>query len=735
VTSRRRPTPPVRPPRPAPARPPAPSGSGRGASGPPGGKPHLWTRHWLLAGIVFTVALLWRLGYLARLDASILGRSLVSDSEIYWTWATWLGQHGWIGKHPFYMGPLYPYSVAGVRAVLGDSIPAVLAVQAVFGAAACALLADTVRRFAGPAIGLAVGLGLAFYETAVFLDGLVLMESQLFFLEALLLWWVALRPPESRRTRTLVAVGALLGLLAAGRATAALLLPVAIAFFTWPRPLAGWRRGLALGLGFALVAAPIAARNYALGREWIPFTYNGGLNLYIGNSPQANGTFILVTGTQVVASTEEPEGVGIDGREYLRLTTGRALSPAASSRHWTDLALAWIREHPGKAAGLALRRLAMMWNRIEYPQVENVEEFREVAGPLGLPGVGTFAVLGPLALLGAFLVVTRRRGGPAGAFALAYAVTVTLAIAPFFVTDRYRHHLVPAAIVLAGIALAEIVAAVRARRPDAVRPRVLLAVLAAAAVLVHLPVPGISAAKRDWGIASDLGTRYLARGEAARAIEQFERALAIERAGRLRPAAGRSDTRAVEQASLYNNYALALVRAGRADEARAWFERALALAPDNAQIMGGLAALEDAAGNLAAADSLYRRMGGAVRGDAAGALGRGRVAAREGRLDEAAGHFREAARLDPGSGEAWGALVRIELQAGRAAAADSVLAIATRAGWRDDGARLHEALVRAVRGDPAAARRLRAGVSPAAIAADPVLGDVDAMLERVLARP
>lgn len=716
MTSRRRPARPS-----APARPP---------SRPGPEKPHTGARYWLLAGTVFAVALLWRLGYQARLDESILGRSLVSDSEIYWNWATWLGQHGWIGRNPFYMGPLYPYSVAAVRAVLGDSIPAVLAVQAVFGAAACALLADTVRRFAGPVIGLVIGLWLAFYETAVFLDGLVLMESQLFFLEALLLWLVALRPPESRRTRTLVAVGALLGLLAAGRATAALLLPVAIAFFTWPRPLAGWKRGLALVLGFALVAAPIAARNYALGREWIPFTYNGGLNLYIGNSPQANGTFILVTGTQVVASTEEPEGVGIDGREYLRLTTGRTFTPAASSRHWTDRALAWMREHPGQAVELAVRRLAMMWNRVEYPQVENVDEFRQVAGPLGLPGVGTFAWLGPLALLGAFLVAVRRRGGPAGAFALAYAVTVTIAIAPFFVTDRYRHHLVPAAFVLAGVALAELVALLRGRSSGV---PALLIVLAAGTGLVHLPVPGISAAKRDWGIASDLGTRYLARGDAARAIEQFERALALERAGRLHAAAGASDTRAVEQASLYNNYALALVRAGRSAEARPWFSRALALAPDNAQIMGGLAELESAAGNLGAADSLYRRMGGAVRGDAAGALGRGRLAARQGRLDQAAQHFREAARLDPSSGEAWGALVRIELQAGRAGAADSVLAVAAGVGWRDDGARLHQALVRAVRGEVAEARRLRAGVNPAVIAADPVLRDVDAMLERLLA--
>ena len=194
----------------------------------------------LVAVLVFAVALLWRLGYLARLDASVLARSLVVDSEIYWFWAGFLREHGWWGQNPFYMGPLYPYSITLVRTLLGDSIPAVLAVQAVFGAAACALLGDTARRGTGSvAIGLTVGLWAAFYETAVFMDGLVLMESQLFVLEALLLWWVALRPPGDRRLATLFGIGVLLGVLAAGRASSLLLLPVALAVFARPSPGAG----------------------------------------------------------------------------------------------------------------------------------------------------------------------------------------------------------------------------------------------------------------------------------------------------------------------------------------------------------------------------------------------------------------------------------------------------------------------------------------------------------------
>ncbi len=665
----------------------------------------------------------------------MLGGSLVVDSEIYWTWANWLREHGPWGKHAFYMGPLYPYSLAAFRALAGDSIPAVLAAQGVLGAAACALLADGARGLAGPAIGLAIGAWAALYEMSVFLDGLVLMESLLFFLECLLLWSLLALPraPGRGRAWTALGLGVLVGLLAAGRATAALLLPLVAAWVALRPALATpgrWRSAGLVAAGFLLVAAPITLRNRAIAGEWIPFSYNGGLNLYTGNNPEATGAFVVVTGTQLVTSGDEPEGVGYDGREYLRLETGRAFTPAQSSRHWSKLALAWMRENPGRALELAARRLAMMWNRHEYPQVENVAEFRQVAGPIGAPGLGSFVVLGPLALAGLLLVLARRRGGAGGAVVAGYVLAVTVAVLPFFVTDRYRHHLVPGAFLLAAIALGAILVAIRAR--DARAGGRLAGLVLAGLVVVHLPVPRLSAAKERWGIAADLGARYLERGRNLEAIAQFERALALEPEAGL--AGGKDATRALERASMQYNYALALERAGRQDEARTWLRRAAVLAPQNARILDELAALEARLGDRAAADRLESRGDRLVGDDQAGDYARGQIAARAGRLDEARAHFAAAVEAAPANGAAWGALVRVELQAGRAAAAESTLAVAMEAGWRDDAFRLHRALVLAVGGDLAGARAERAAVAPAAIAADPALADVDRLLQRILQR-
>ncbi len=684
---------------------------------------------WFLGGL-FLAALAWRLGYLSRLGGSVLAGSLVADSEIYWGWATWLLEHTWWGKHPFFMGPLYPYTIAAIRGALGDpgteAIPTILGLQAAWGAAAVVLLADAARRITGSrAIGLVIGLWAAVYEMAVFFDGLVLMESQLFLLEALLVWAVAALGARRLGARALLGLGLLVGLIAAGRASSLVLLPV-LGLVLAP----GWRGVAWLAAGFALIAAPIAVRNYAIGSEWIPFTYNGGLNFAVGNGPEANGTFVHVTRTQVVTGQQEPEGVTIDGREYLRLTTGKDLSPAASSAYWAAAARAWIGANPGRALELTGRRLLLLWNRVEMPQVENVAEFRRVAGPLGLPWAGSFALLGPFALLGLGVVLARwRTSSRAARFAALYAIAMTVAILPFFVTDRYRHQLLPAAFVLAALALTALVAVYRVKR----KLLPLTAGLGVAAVLVHLPAPGLSAAKLEWGIASDLGFRYLARGDVPTALAEFERALAIENSGALPRGSG--STRALERAALYHNYAIALERAGRLDEAGNFYEKALTEAPDNAQVMQGLAGLRTRQGRTDEAQRQYAAMGGQVQGAAAGALGRGQIAAQAGRVDEARARFAEATRIDPAMGDAWGARVRLEAQAGRVAAAESALVAGEAAGWRDDGARIHRALVLALRGDRAGAQAARAAVDPASLAAHPSWADVDQVVGRLLARP
>ena len=704
---------------------------------------------------MFLLAWIWRVLYLQRLSHTVLAGDLTEDARTYWTWSGILIERGFLGRNPFFLGPLYPYVLAVLR-LLGASVGAVLQVQALWGALAAVLLADAARRLARPAIGLAIGAIVAVHPMAVFFDGLVLMESLLFFLEALLLWWVVRAGEAPAGVRPLFLTGVLIAILAEGRATSALLLLPAVLFLLpWrrdadlargtaregavpapvatgpsarPRPGPGIARaGLALAAGFALVALPVAARTWVVSHEWIPFTYNFGFNLYAGNHPGATGTFHSITETHLISPVgeiREDGAIEADGREYLAKTEGVTLAARASSDYWAAKAWGWMREHPGDAARLTLRKLGMMWSRREYAQIESADEFNRLAGPLGLAGLGSFALLGALALPGLVLAWGR---GRAARFVAGYVVVLTLAVLPFFVVDRYRHHLIPGVVLLAALTLGR--AWTLARTRDARRLAVLAAGALAGLALTFAPGPAISARKFEWGLAFDIGSRWLARGRPDLAAESFERAVRLEPGG---GAFTRGATHATERADLYYNYGLALRALGRESEATAWFERAVAVAPDRAPALRALADARLRAGDAARAESLYAALAAQVGGEGPSLEGRGRAAAQQGRLEEAAALFERAVAAEPRLHAAWGALIRAQVQLGRAAAAESSLARAAVAGLEPATLEAHRALVEILAGRRDAAERALAKVPAEAIASDPVLADVVAVARRAL---
>jgi tetratricopeptide (TPR) repeat protein len=668
-----------------------------------------------------------------RLARTPLAGGLTEDARIYWDWAAFIVSHDLWGRNPFFLGPLYPYALAPLRAVLGDSTTPVLVVQALWGSAAAALLADAARRLTRPAIGLAVGLIVALYEMAVFFDGLVLMESLLFFLESLLLWLIVSVAWPRTRLATYAAVGLLIGLLAEGRATSALLLLAAAPCLVLEKhgsPSLILRRAGALLAGFALVVAPVAARNRLVGGEWIPFTYNLGYNLYVGNSPEANGTFVSVTGTHFVGEalrSGEDGGVESDGRAYLRAAEGLSLTPAASSALWTGRALRFMRDHPARTSRLAARKAAMMWNRREYAQIENADEYRELAGPLGLPLFGSFGFLGPLALAG--LAFARHRGAP-GRFLIGYTLVVTLAVVPFFVTDRYRHHLVPCAALLAAVAMAHALEVIRRPRWRDSLP--LAAAVAAGLAVTSLPAPGLSDSKYAWGVAVDLGTRWAERGRPDLAVREYEKAIAMEARGGVGRVPG--SAAAMERADLDYNYANALSRLGRPSEAMRWYERAVAEAPDHALAIRALADAYRSAGRAVEAESLYRVLETKAGGAELALVARGWAAARAGRWDEAERLFDDAVRENPAAYAAWGALVRVQVQTGRLPEAHRSLERARAANLPPADTHAYAALLAVITGDRARAEAELARVSESAPASDPTLGEVVRIVRQRLGR-
>jgi Tfp pilus assembly protein PilF len=241
----------------------------------------------------------------------------------------------------------------------------------------------------------------------------------------------------------------------------------------------------------------------------------------------------------------------------------------------------------------------------------------------------------------------------------------------------------------------------------------------------------MSERKFEWGLALDLGSRWLERGRPDLAVQAFERAV------RLLPPGGaftQGTTHATELADLYYNYGLTLRALGRDAEARASFERSVHVAPDRAPAIRALADASMRAGETARADSLYSAVADKVGGEGLSFEGRGTIAAQQGRLEEAAMLFGQAVAADPNLNTSWGALIRAQVQLGRLAAAESSLVRAEAAGMPLPALRAHEALVDILAGRRDAAERALAQVPEEAIASDAVLADVMRVARRALGK-
>lgn len=700
-------------------------------------RPHpavtILTQRWgVVLVALFLFGLCWRLAYQIRLAGSPLAGSLRLDERDYWDWATYLLGHGLHGTNAFFLGPLYPYVLALVRAVVGSDVARVLVVQAVWGSAAVVLLADAACSLARPAVALGLGLALALYEMSVLHDGLILMESFLFFLEALLLWlWcrACLRPSNG----LFVAIAALTGAAAQCRATAVLLIIpgvwIALRAGNPPRATAGMR---VVGMCGLLILATCASAtwNWSVSRELIPFTYNFGYNLYVGNNPAAEGTFVNVAGddrSAAVPVARPDGGASGDGREYLRVTRGLVLSPSQSSAYWAREAIGYVQHNPTRALSLLGAKLLLLFNRREIPQIESIDLFRRTAGPLGLPWFGSFLLVGALGVVGLLGPV----GPPVIGTALRlYVMLLAFGILPFFVTDRFRLHLVPGLALLGACAVDTIVSR-SLQKPTKQLGRLTLATLGAM-VLVGMPVQAGNPKLQEWNMAGELGLRWLDQGRPDLAALEFEKALRLEGSLMLdvNPAPALTQRRALD----YFNYGVALHRTGRDKESLTWLRRAASEDSLNATYVRTLADAYLVSGRVREGDSLLQRASSLVGGGGEVLVSEGWQAAREGNASKAEELFQRAIATDARLYGAWGALIRIQVQQGKFQEARATWERAAQTAMPRTALRAYEALVDAGLGDSVGAEMALSGIPLSETTKDPTLARVTALARDLLSR-
>jgi tetratricopeptide (TPR) repeat protein len=681
-------------------------------------------REWF-AVAVFGVALLVRLIHVWQIRRSPYDSTLLGDSRGYDDWARQLAGGDWLGHDVFYQAPLYPYLLGLIYRVAGHHLLIVRVVQALIGSMSCALLALAARRMFSRPAGIAAGLMLALYAPAIFFDGLLQKSVLDVFFVCLALWLISRteetaetawfdkltmsarpEPVEGRVQRSQrslrsprfllhVTLGLTMGGLALTRENALIFILVILAWIlTKGLSDRGWRlagrSAAAFLIGLAIVLLPVAARNSYVGGGFFITTSQFGPNFYIGNNPEADGTY-----QSLRFGRGSPEYERQDATELAERALGTTLTPAQVSSYWTDKALAFVTSSPGAWLALMGKKAALVWNATEMVDTESQEAHAEWSLPLRLGGIiGHFGILVPLAVFGVILTwPLRSRLWILYAMTLAYAASVVL----FYVFARYRYPLVPLLILFAAAGVVAL--------PGVIRSRQLaggawtLAAVAVTAAFCNWPM--LSRSLMRAVTETNLGSALEADGRLDDAIEHYHRAIAFapgfppaynnlataqrakgqitdaistyQQALRLRSQypeaeynlgnalmdAGRTSD-AVEHfqialrtipasVDVHNNLGIALMDQGKRDEAIAEFRAALALDPASVQSHLNLGNALGSAHQYDEAIEHFHRASQLNPADASSHYDLGSLLLEIDRLDDAIAEFRAALKIDPRS--------------------------------------------------------------------------------------
>jgi 4-amino-4-deoxy-L-arabinose transferase-like glycosyltransferase/Flp pilus assembly protein TadD len=454
------------------------------APAPPGldqARAFRWTqrRDLLDLGIVLGAALVLRLTFF------FLNRALnptfsfpIMDSLYHHEWALDLVAGGTAGSDAFFRGPLYPYFLALLYRISGESIAFAIFVQHLLGTLTAGMVYLTARELFSRPVALVAGLTTALYWVLVYMEGDLLVETTFIFFNTLSL--LLLTMGMKRHRMWMFASGGLaLGLATITRPSVMVffpVLPLAIYLAARRRPAGtrGWvARSVVTLVACAIPIMPVMIRNYRVAKAIVPVGASGGVNFFIGNNPLSDGSTAIVPGTRADWWGGYNDAIAIAERDR-----GRKLTLAEVSDYYFDRGLEFMRTRPDQARELMLKKFRMFWGAGERANDKYIYFFWHLVGMKYVPLPG-FWLVAPLGILGGVLLWRRR--SELAMFYLFIAL-YSLGVIAFFVNARFRLPIIPALVIFAAYAGVYLVDAFRRRRLGVIKA---LLVLAGAALLVN----------------------------------------------------------------------------------------------------------------------------------------------------------------------------------------------------------------------------------------------------------
>jgi 4-amino-4-deoxy-L-arabinose transferase-like glycosyltransferase len=245
-----------------------------------------------------------------------------------------------------YRPPGFVAFLTGVYGVFGVDVMAARLALAAVGALHCLVQALWLRRLVGPTAGVIGALLTAVYPQFLRFPQALYTEVLFLLLQGVTLWLVlAALARDGRRSWWLLAVaGVACGATTLTRELGSLTL---VAVLIWMviarRALPGrlrWRAAV-FTAATVLTILPWSLRNLQVLGTLVSISTSTGMNLYIGNNPEADGQFVW----RLAPGVDWADGAG----------------ELQAHRQGLGAAVAYAWEHPGRTVALALRKAWVLW--------------------------------------------------------------------------------------------------------------------------------------------------------------------------------------------------------------------------------------------------------------------------------------------------------------------------------------------------------------------------------------
>lgn len=572
---------------------------------------------------IFIFAFFLRLIYLYEYKNNPFFDSPVIDALTNYLFALSAAQGDWLAKGVVVgRGPVYVYFLAFLFKIFGTGFTNVRVGQMALGAVNCILVYFLGKKIFSRWVGVISAFICSMYGVLIYFDAEFLYVGLAIFINILLILSL-LNSIDKPKVWKWIGCGILLG---ASLQTNAII----ILFFPWlfiwlflsadkkkqeeETSIKKSRLRKAIGtfcliaIGVSLVMLPFTLRNYFMGGDMVMIGSAVGINLHIGNNPNADGKSVNVPTRDFSYSKQWSDNTLIAAKKGAEREMGRELLPSEASSYWIRKSLGFMLTNPLTTVSLFIRKFYYFFNAYEIAENQSIYFFRFWSPLLKILVFHNnilafpFGIICPLALWGIAVCSKRDKSVM---LLLIYLAAFLMLMMIFFVCSRYRAIAVPVFVIFAAVALDWYAKQIKERKFKVVLssfiPLFFLYVFSNATVFdireedesrwfLNLGTAYRNKGQNEKAIKSfksaekvnprnpdvvyNLGVLYLEKGEYQKALEEFRKSIAIDE----------------HDSAAYSNVGIVLMKQEKIDEAIASFQSALTLDPADVTAMSNLGA-------------------------------------------------------------------------------------------------------------------------------------------------